>query len=113
MAEPDEVVGGTNGHATWTAPQSAFMLTHLANLVAGGTRTSSGLKKVHLNTCARAINEKFNTMKTGEQVKNHLKTWQRRFAKISRLRRLSATGWDENNCIITLDDEHYNSYVQV
>jgi hypothetical protein len=55
-------------------PETAFMLTHLANLVASGTKTCSGFKKVHLNACAKAVNEKFRTMKTGEQVKNHLKT---------------------------------------
>ncbi|KAJ1254315.1 hypothetical protein BS78_K089800 [Paspalum vaginatum] len=63
------------------------MLSHLANVVASGAKTSSGFKKVHLNTCAKAINEKFNT------------------------RKISASGWDETNFIITLDEEHYNNYV--
>uniref|UniRef100_A0A0A9GMB9 Myb/SANT-like domain-containing protein n=1 Tax=Arundo donax TaxID=35708 RepID=A0A0A9GMB9_ARUDO len=88
------------------------MLDHLANIVATGTRTSSGFKKVHFNACARAVNEKFNTKRSGEQIKNHLKIWQRRYAKINRFRRLSAAGWDEDNFIITLDPEHYNDYVK-
>ena len=113
MDEHVEGLGGTNGHATWTSAQSAFMLTHLANVVAGGAKTSKCFKKVHLNACARALNEKFNTMRTGEQIKNHLKTWSRKFAKINRLRKLSAAGWDEDNFIITLDAEHYNNHVQV
>ncbi|XP_066320650.1 uncharacterized protein [Miscanthus floridulus] len=112
MADLNEEVGGTNGHDVWTAPEIAFMLTHLANLVASGTKTCSGFKKVHLNTCAKAINEKFRTMKTGEQVKNHLKTQQRKFAKMTKLRKVSATGWGEDNFIITLDEEHYNDYVK-
>jgi hypothetical protein len=41
----------------------------------------------------------------------HVLTWQRKFAKITRLRKLSAAGRDEINFIITLDDEHYNGYV--
>jgi hypothetical protein len=53
---------------------SSFMLSHLASVVASGTRTSTGFKKVHLNACARAVNEKFNTNRTGDQIKNHLKT---------------------------------------
>jgi len=57
--------------------------------------------------------EKFNTMRTGEQVKNHLKTWQKRFAKITRLKKLSAALFDEDNCMITLDAEHYNNHIQV
>jgi hypothetical protein len=40
-------------------------------------KTSKGFKKVFYNGCARALNEKFNTVRTGEQVKNHLKTWQK------------------------------------
>ncbi|KAF2951734.1 hypothetical protein DAI22_01g284700 [Oryza sativa Japonica Group] len=91
---------------------SSFMLSHLANIVAGGTRTSSGFKAVHLNACARAVNKRFNSTLTGEQIKNHLKTWQRKFSKINRLRKVSAAGWDEKNFIITLDDEHYNGYIE-
>ena len=100
-----------SGHASWNSAMSSFMLSHLANVVASGIRTSSGFKKVHLNTCARAVNEQFNTRRTGEHIKNHLKTWQRKYAKISRLRKLSAAGWDEDNYIITLDAEHYNNYI--
>jgi hypothetical protein len=73
---------------------SSFMLSHLASVVASGTRTPTKFRKVHLNACARAVNEKFNTNRTGDQIKNHLKTWQRRYAKIDRLRRVSASGWD-------------------
>ena len=109
MEDLNEEVGGKNGHAVWIAPETAFMLTHLANLVASGTKTCSGFKKVHLNTCAKAVNEKFRTMKIGKQVKNHLKTQQRKFAKMTKLR----NGWDEDNFIITLDEEHYNDYIKV
>jgi hypothetical protein len=59
------------------------------------------------------VNEKFRTMKTRDQVKNHLKTQQRKFAKMTRLRKVNATGWDEDNFIITLDEDHYNDYVKV
>ncbi|KAK3146431.1 hypothetical protein QOZ80_3BG0266040 [Eleusine coracana subsp. coracana] len=83
-----------------------------SNVVASGTRTSSGFKKVHLNACARAVNDKFNTTRTGDQIKNHLKTWQRKYAKLQKLRKVSASGWDQVNYIITLDAEHYNDYVQ-
>ncbi|WVZ76836.1 hypothetical protein U9M48_024765 [Paspalum notatum var. saurae] len=86
------------------------MLFYLANVVASGAKTSSGFKKVHLNTCAKEINEKFNKKFTGDQVKNHLKTWQKKFQKLNRLRKISASGWDETNFIITLDEEHYDLY---
>ncbi|KAK3133233.1 hypothetical protein QOZ80_6AG0534060 [Eleusine coracana subsp. coracana] len=102
---------GGAAQAIWTSTQSSFMLSHLSNVVVGGTRTSSGFKKVHLNACARAMNEKFNITRTGEQIKNHLKTWQRKYAKLQKLRKVSASSWDEDNYIINLDEEHYNNYV--
>ena len=49
----------------------------------------------------------------GMNLYGHVLTWQRTFAKITRLRKLSAAGWDEINFIITIDDDHYNGYVQV
>ncbi|EEE54402.1 hypothetical protein OsJ_01427 [Oryza sativa Japonica Group] len=103
---------GRSTHASWTSAMSSFMLSHLANVVAGGIRTSSGFKAVHLNACAKAVDERFNSTLTGEQIKNHLKTWQRKFSKINRLRKVSAARWDEKNFIITLDDEHYNGYIE-
>lgn len=77
MEEPVEGLGGTNGHAIWPYTMSDFMFANLANVVASGAKTSKGFKKVHLNACARAVNEKFGTMRTAEQIKNHLKTWQK------------------------------------
>ncbi|OEL18125.1 hypothetical protein BAE44_0020856, partial [Dichanthelium oligosanthes] len=43
---------GGGGQYQWTAPQSSFMLSFLANLAAYGTKTSSGFKKIYLNACA-------------------------------------------------------------
>jgi hypothetical protein len=30
--------------------------------------------------------------------------------KVSKLRELSGALWDEDNCMITLEDEHYNGH---
>jgi hypothetical protein len=102
-----------SSHVVWTSAMSAYMLSNLASLVAEGIRTSTGFKKVHLNMCAKALNDYFKMKLTGEQVKNHLRTWKRRYAKINRLRKLSAASWNEDNYMITLDHEHYANYVQV
>lgn len=101
-----------SGHVVWTSAMSAYMLSNLASLVVEGIRTSTGFKKVHLNMCAKALNDYFKMKLTGEQVKNHLRTWKRRYAKINRLRKLSAASWNEDNYMITLDHEHYANYVQ-
>ena len=82
-----KVVGGV---CQWTSTQSSFMLTFLSNIVANGTRTSSGFKKVHLNSCAKTLNEYFKLSRTGDQIANHLKTWKKKYVKINQLRKLSA-----------------------
>ena len=84
--------GFTNGHATWTSAMSSFMLSYLSNVVSSGERTSSGFKKVHYNSCAKAINEKFQTALNGEQIKNHLPLRSQRRAQQSRHRLLLPRG---------------------
>jgi hypothetical protein len=108
-----EEKGDGSGHVTWNTTTSAFMLNYLAGMVSNDTKTSSGFKKVHLNMCAQAINDHFKSKYTEENVKKHLRTWQRRYAKILRLRKLSAASWDEDSYMITLDVEHYVGYVTV
>ncbi|CAN6231278.1 unnamed protein product [Urochloa humidicola] len=88
------------------------MLEYLAGLVVNGTKTSSTYKMVHYNACAKALQEKFGIVRSGEQVKNHLKTWQKKFRKICDLRGLSAANLEEDTCTITLDDEHYNNHIK-
>ncbi|CAN6268768.1 unnamed protein product [Urochloa humidicola] len=88
------------------------MLEYLAGLVVNGTKTSSTYKMVHYNACAKALQEKFGIVRSGEQVKNHLKTWQKKFRKICDLQNLSAAIWDEDTYTITLDDEHYNNHIK-
>ena len=67
----EQAEGG--GHVTWPSAMSFFMLTYLANVVASG-KTSSGFKKTHLNSCAKALNDHFKCKRTGEQISNHLRT---------------------------------------
>lgn len=50
---------GGGGVIVWTNSMSAMMPSNLASLVATGVRTSTGLKRVHLNNCAKVLNERF------------------------------------------------------
>ncbi|KAJ1287435.1 hypothetical protein BS78_02G009400 [Paspalum vaginatum] len=106
-----EASGVKAGQCQWTPTQSQYMLTFLANIVANGTRTSTGFKRVHLNACAKALNEHFKLSRTADHITNHLKTWRRKYNKINQLRNLSAALWDEDNFIISLDHEPYTEYV--
>ncbi|KQJ90257.1 hypothetical protein BRADI_4g30385v3 [Brachypodium distachyon] len=100
------------GQVCWTPPMSSFMLNHLFNLVAGGVRTSHGFKTVHLNACAKALNDHFKTAVTGAQVYNHNRTWKRKWQRIAKLKKLSAALWDEDKCMIVLDHEHYTGHIK-
>jgi hypothetical protein len=64
----------SSGNTQWTSTQSSFVQTFLVKLVTEGTKTSTGFKKVHLNSCAKAVNEHFKVNRTGDQISNHLKT---------------------------------------
>jgi hypothetical protein len=64
----------SGGNTQWTATQSYFVQTFFAKHVTEGTKTSTGFKKVHLNSCAKAVNEHFKINGTGDLISNHLKT---------------------------------------
>jgi hypothetical protein len=60
----------------WNSAMSSYMLTHLSNVVANGTRTSIGFKKAHLTACAKAMNDHFKLSLTPVQISNHKRTWR-------------------------------------
>ncbi|PUZ38071.1 hypothetical protein GQ55_9G167600 [Panicum hallii var. hallii] len=100
------------GQTVWTASQSTFVHTFLANFIDEGLKTSTGFKKVHLNKCAEALNEKFKLNRIGDHIGNHLKTMRRRYGQINQLRGLSGALWDEDQYIISLDHEHYQNHFE-
>lgn len=109
----NEQVGGNHG-LHWTSSMSTYMLTHFTNVVANGTKTSTGFKTVHHNACARDLNDHFRLSLTGGQIANHVRYWKKKWAKIIRLKNaLSGSLWDEFNFIIRLDHEHYAEHIKV
>jgi len=46
-------------------------------------------------------------------VYNHLRKWRQRWIRVTKLRELSGALWDEENYMITLEEEHYNGHVKV
>jgi hypothetical protein len=81
----------------------------LANRVADGTKTSTGFKKVHLNLCAKALNDHFKLNRSSDQIEDI----EKKYTKINQLRNLSAALWDEDLFIISLDHEHYTNHFEV
>jgi hypothetical protein len=54
------------GNTQWTASELSFVQTYLANLVSEGKKTSTGFKKVHVNLCAKALNDHFKITRTAD-----------------------------------------------
>ncbi|KAJ1289387.1 hypothetical protein BS78_02G160400 [Paspalum vaginatum] len=109
-----ENLEGNGGAAQvhWPRAMSSFVLTHLSQLVANGTKTSTGFKQVHLNSCARALYENLGVQRTANQIGNHLRKWKKVYAKIEKLKSMSAALWDEDTCTIRLAPEHYKEYIK-
>jgi hypothetical protein len=92
---------------------SAFVLRQMCQLISTGVRTDKGFKEVHLNKVAKALQEFCGQAVSGTQVYNHLRKWRQRWVKLSKLRDLSGAQWDEDNCMIVLEEEHYNGHTKV
>jgi hypothetical protein len=101
------------GAMRWTSVMSAFVLRRFCQLISTGVRTDKGFKEVHLNQVAKALHEFSGNEVTGTQVYNHLRKWRQRWMKVSKLRELSGANWDEDACMISLEEEHYNGHIKV
>ncbi|KAL6650179.1 hypothetical protein ACP70R_009104 [Stipagrostis hirtigluma subsp. patula] len=86
---------------------SGFILRRFSDLVAEGLKTDKGFKEVHLNAVGRDVSEFSRLDVSGQQVYNHLRKWRARWVRICKLKELSGAGWDEENFMITLADDHY------
>ncbi|KAK3157434.1 hypothetical protein QOZ80_2AG0122190 [Eleusine coracana subsp. coracana] len=79
---------------------------------AAAGQTDKGFKEVHLNQVAKDLQEFSGAQVTGTQVYSHLRKWRQRWIKVTKLRELSGALWDEDNFMITLEDEHYKGHVK-
>jgi hypothetical protein len=92
---------------------SSFMLHCFCQLISTGVRTDKGFKEVHLNQVARDLHEFTGNEVTRQQVYNHLRKWRQRWMRVIKLRELSGALWDEDNFMISLEDEHYKGHIKV
>jgi hypothetical protein len=66
-----------------------------------------------LNQVDRDLHEFTGNEVTGQQVYNHLRKWRQRWMRVIKLRELSGALWDEDNFMISLEDEHYKGHIKV
>ncbi|KAJ1254914.1 hypothetical protein BS78_K308500 [Paspalum vaginatum] len=82
----------------------------MCQLISTGVRTDKGFKELHLNQVAKAVQEFSGREISGNQVYNHLRKWRLKWIKVTKVRELSGALWDEENSMITLEEEHYNGH---
>jgi hypothetical protein len=109
----DNLAAHGGGGMVWPSAMSSYMLQYLAQLVSSGIKISTGFKQVHLNGCARALNDNMGFHVTGIQVSNHLRKWRKAYGKILKLKNLSGALWDEETCTISLHPKHYLNHIHV
>ncbi|KAJ1279047.1 hypothetical protein BS78_04G125300 [Paspalum vaginatum] len=97
----------------WTSALSSFALRRMCQMISTGVRTDKGFKEVHLNQVAKALQEFSGQDVTGTQVYNHLRKWRQRWVRISKLRELSGALWDDENFVISLEEEYYKGHIKV
>jgi hypothetical protein len=97
----------------WNSVMSSFVLRRMCELISTRVRTDKGFKEVYLNQVAKALHEFTGNEVSGTQVYNHLRKWRQRWMRVNKLRELSGVLWDEDNCMITLEEEHYKGHVKV
>ncbi|KAH7690398.1 Myb/SANT-like domain-containing protein [Dioscorea alata] len=68
-----------------------------------GLKCDKSFKRVVFSHEASAVNEKFGTDFTTENVENHYRTLKARYVEIKKATELSGAGWDDENKMITFD----------
>ena len=89
----------------WTSVISGFILRRFVDLVGEVVKTYKGFKVVHLGRVAKALIEFINLEVIGQQVYNHLRKWCARCVKVSKLKQLSVSLWDEGAGTCLCPDE--------
>ncbi|XP_012704411.1 uncharacterized protein LOC101757975 [Setaria italica] len=107
-----DIKGPFRAAMRWTNVMSGFVLRSMCQLISTGVRTDKGFKEVHLNQVAKSLHEFSGNEVTSTQVYNHLRKWRQRWIRVTKVRELSGALWDEDNFMITLEDEHYKGHIK-
>ncbi|CAD6334495.1 unnamed protein product [Miscanthus lutarioriparius] len=91
----------------WTNTTSGFVLRRMAALVSDGSRPEKVFKDKDVNSVAKALKQFCGEVVSPTQVYNHLRKWRQKWARVSKLKDLSAALWDDQAHAIMLEQEHY------
>ncbi|XP_039134234.1 uncharacterized protein LOC120271626 [Dioscorea cayenensis subsp. rotundata] len=96
----------------WKAKFDNFLIPVLVEQANKGLKCDKSFKRVAFAHAASAVNTKFNTDFTAENVENHYRTLKARYVEIKKARDLSGAGWDNETKMITLDPIVAFSYTE-
>ncbi|XP_039133563.1 uncharacterized protein LOC120270578 isoform X2 [Dioscorea cayenensis subsp. rotundata] len=103
--------GGTSKAATkrgtpnkrWKPDFDNVLIPVLVEQVRQGLKCDKSFKRAAFGHAASAVNARFNTNFTPENVENHYRTLKVRYMEIKKARDLSGADWDDKNKVIILD----------
>ncbi|XP_039143525.1 uncharacterized protein LOC120280675 isoform X1 [Dioscorea cayenensis subsp. rotundata] len=103
--------GGTSKAATkrgtpnkhWKPDFDNVLIPVLVEQVRQGLKCDKSFKRAAFGHAASAVNARFNTNFTPENVENHYRTLKVRYMEIKKARDLSGAGWDDENKVIILN----------
>ncbi|XP_039130813.1 uncharacterized protein LOC120267181 [Dioscorea cayenensis subsp. rotundata] len=91
------------GNKRWKTEFDNFLIPVLVEQANKGLKCDKSFKRVAFAHAASAVNTKFNTDFTAENIENHYRTLKARYVEIKKARDLSGAGWDDETKMITLD----------
>ena len=97
----------------WTNTTSGFVLRRMAALVSDGSRPDKVFKDKDVNSVAKALKQFCGEVVSPTQVYNHLRKWRQKWARVSKLKDLTAALWDDQAHAIMLEQEHYLGHCKV
>nr|CAD1831781.1 unnamed protein product [Ananas comosus var. bracteatus] len=77
-----------------------------------GYKVDKGFKKPTYVAVAKAVNTRFGTDFNTENVDNHMRTLRSKYVEIKKCQDISGAGWDEQQKMIILEGETYQTYIK-
>ena len=112
MAEPKEK--RTRVYTPWTPEMDSALLTVLVEHHNNGDHAQNGWKPHVYNACIRRVKDVCDVDVNKENIREKIKTFDKKYEIISKMLSQSGFGWDwENNMVKVDSDEVWSRYVEV
>lgn len=97
----------------WTKKFDNFLILVLVEQASGGLKCDKSFKRATFSFTIMAVNTRFKTDFTLDNLENHYRTLKTQYAEIKKVRELSGAGWDDRMKTITLDHVIALTYIDV